>query len=128
MSDITVRPLRPYQFQPGNPGRPPSPLGHVRMREALKALNFDPVAECVARFRDPLTPNASKDACLGMILDRFLPKLRSTESHTTTDSRQQVLIEIAAGLATPPAIVLDAQFNENSDLEPVKESIPITKP
>lgn len=90
-------------FAVGNPGRPKGfPNGATKLRLELEAKHgFDWLAEAVKRFRDPATPNASKDYCLGLIVDRIAPKLKAVE-HSVANSgqTQQVLINILSGNAT----------------------------
>ena len=62
-----------------------------------KKMGFEPLVEAINRYRDPKTPNASKDFCLGLVVDRLYPKLKSVEVRTDQTNAQQVLINIVAG-------------------------------
>ena len=97
-------------FQPGHPnymgGSTPN-LARMS-RKTLADLNFDPLKEAVARYRDPETPNASKDYCLGLITDRVLPKLKAIEV-TGGQTAQQVLINVLAASGTNVTPIADAR-------------------
>lgn len=93
-------------FVAGNQGRPA--YSQVdKARAILKELGFDVIREAVIRYRDPVTPSASKDFCLGLIADRVHAKLKAVEVSGSLQETRAVLIEIAAGVAPPPAIVLE---------------------
>jgi hypothetical protein len=90
------------QFQPGNPGRLPGYANagqkYNNIIKTLDILGFDWVLEAVTRYRDPETPNASKDYCLGLITDRVAPKLKAIEvTGANGSSLQSVLINVVAG-------------------------------
>jgi hypothetical protein len=76
-------------------------------------LGFDPIVEAIMRFRDPNTPNRSKDVALTIVADRFAPRLKSIEVTGDQSNRlAQVMINvIAAGTASgmPPEVNLDDQ-------------------
>lgn len=93
---------KPGVFAKGNPGRPPGThIKTIPVRERLKAMNFDWVQEAVDRYRHPDTPNASKDYCLGLLVDRADPKLKAVEitGNLNTDANR-VMINIISGEPT----------------------------
>jgi hypothetical protein len=103
------------RWAPGSPGPGKPALMSISdmNRRLLKDLQFNVVAEAVARYRDPNTPHASKDYCLGLIADRTLPKLKAVEVHGSLTDVKAVMIEIVSGVpAMDLARIIDSDINE----------------
>lgn len=117
------------KWQPGQSG---NPNGHRRdARKEADDLGFFPIKEAVARYRDPKTPNASKDYCLGLVMDRVFPKLKAIELKGGADALSQVLINIVAGTLTvndAPETVVDDQTTLVSTVEPDQLTVEVTVP
>jgi len=98
--------VKPYQFQPGKSGNPHGrkPLRHEVVKTCANE-HFDPILEAIHRYRDPKTPNASKDYCLGLVADRLYPRLKSTEVKTDqVMGGQAVVINIVSSESPKPQI------------------------
>jgi hypothetical protein len=118
-----------HLFQEGNPGRPAGfPNRLSALQNQLKDLGFNWVNECVARYRDPATPNASRDYCLGLIADRVAPKLKAVEiTGAGGGNLSSVLINvIAGGLGQPQPDIIEhapsVPLAIDQPLDPVQEA------
>ena len=85
-------------------GRPPGQPNTIKyVRETLKRLNFNVIEEAVLRYRDPKTPQASKDAMMNIIANKALPNLKSIEMKVDNETNQSrfVFNIMAAELQQP---------------------------
>lgn len=107
--------LAPHQFKPGQSGNPNGRHSTLQKLQAIcERMQFDPVEEAILRYRDPNTPPSSKDFCLGLVMDRCVPKLKAVELRVEqAGALQQVLINVIAGtkpdaeLASEPTPLLE---------------------
>ena len=85
-------------------GRPPGSPNTIKyVRETLARLNFNVIEEAVLRYRDPKTPEASKDAMMNIIANKALPNLKSIEMKVDNETNQSrfVFNIMAAELQQP---------------------------
>ena len=102
--------LRPTQFKPGQSGNPSGRVTNAeRLGKQLNELGFDPILEAVRRYRDPRTPNASKDFCLGLVMDRVLPKLKSVEVKRDNATTQTIINILSGNVPVVAQPIIDAQ-------------------
>jgi hypothetical protein len=88
-------------------------------QEVCDRLDFNAVEFTVKRILDPMTPERSRDTCLGMILDRVAPKVRNMEV-THSDGREYAGTVINVHGATDRNITVD-QLVASVEFEPQGE-------
>jgi hypothetical protein len=107
-------PKRAANLRLPGPGRPKgSPNVKQSTQSILDELGFDPIRECIKRYRDEKVPQASRDSMMKLVIERTLPALRAIEVTGAGGSElKNILISIVAGTLPQSAaiqpLVIDA--------------------